>query len=430
MTIDNFSRSQQFLQQALKTVPLGSQTFSKSMLSLPQGVSPYFAERGEGCELIDVDGNRYLDFMSALLCISLGYGDKDVNQAVIEQVQAGAIFSLPHRLEFEVAELLCELIPCAEMVRFGKNGSDATSAAIRLARAYTGKDHVAVCGYHGWQDWYIGSTSRNLGVPGATKALTHPFGYNDIDSLKTVLESHQGEFAAVILEPMNLSYPTADFLQKVKDLTHQHGALLIFDETITGFRFSLGGAQQLFDVTPDLATFGKGMANGYPISAVVGRADVMALMTEIFFSGTFGGDTMALAASKACIEKIRSENALGHIHQLGEDLLNRLDKLIDSLGINHLYATAGHPSWSFLVGKDGRHFDAWTIKTYWLQELFARGIITNGSHNLNFAHQPKHIDMLLDAYGDILAQIKHYDDNGTLDKQLRCPVLKPIFKVR
>ncbi len=185
------------------------------------------------------------------------------------------------------------------MVRFGKNGSDATSAAIRLARAFTKKEHVAVCGYHGWQDWYIGSTTRDLGVPEATKSLTHTFKYNDISSLEQLFYQQKNQIAAVILEPMNTHFPEDNFLQKVKDLCQQHGAVLIFDETITGFRFSMGGAQQLFNVTPDLATFGKGMANGYPISAVVGRKDIMMLMEDIFFLRYFCWRNLIVSCNKS-----------------------------------------------------------------------------------------------------------------------------------
>lgn len=430
MSIKQFSQSEAMLQQALKTVPLGSQTFSKSLLAFPKGVSPYFAKQGKGCILTDVDGNQYTDFISALLCISLGYADEEVNAAVIEQIHQGSIFSVPHQLEFEVAELLCELIPCAEMVRFGKNGSDATSAAIRLARAFTGNDRVAVCGYHGWQDWYIGSTTRSLGVPQKTKDLTHAFTYNNIDSLKKVLSEHQGEFAAVIMEPMNTVFPENDFLAKVKDLAHQHGALFIFDETITGFRFDMGGAQKLFGVTPDLSTVGKGMANGYPISAIVGRADVMTLMEDIFFSGTFGGDTVALAAAKACINKMRRENVIEHIHTLGTHLKSKLTALIEQLELQQMFMTTGHPSWSFLLNNHGKNHDIWTVRTYLMQELIAAGFLSNGSHNLNFSHQMAHIDALIETYAEILPKIKHFDEQGTLTQQLRCPVLEPIFKVR
>ena len=178
--LERYRRSLDQLARAEAVIPLGSQTFSKSRTALPIGASPLFIERGAGSHVWDVDGNEYIDFMSGLLAISLGYNDPDVNAAVRAQLEQGVIFSLPHPIETEVAERIVELVPCAELVRFGKNGSDATAGAIRVARAYTGRDRVAVCGYHGWQDWYIGSTTRDLGVPAATKALTHPFRYNDV----------------------------------------------------------------------------------------------------------------------------------------------------------------------------------------------------------------------------------------------------------
>ena len=299
----SFEKSQAMLARAEKVIPLGSQTFSKSRTQYPYGVSPYFITRGQGSRVWDMDGNEYIDFVSSLASITLGYQDPDVTSAVRRQLdESGVIFSLPHPLETEVAELICEMVPCAERVRFGKNGSDATSGAIRVARAFTGRDRVAVCGYHGWQDWYIGSTARHRGVPQATRDLTHAFNYNDLESLNTQLKAHSGEFAAVIMEPMNVVEPHPGFLEGVKALAHKHGALLVFDETITGFRYANGGAQALFGVTPDLATFGKGLANGYPVSAVAGRADVMKQMEEIFFSFTFGGEALSLAAAKATLE--------------------------------------------------------------------------------------------------------------------------------
>ena len=279
---ERYRRSEELLERALRVIPLGSQTFSKSLTALPFGVSPYFVDRASGSRLWDIDGNEYVDFVNGLACVTLGYCDPDVDAAVRAQMQHGVTFSLPHRLETEVSELLVEMIPCAEKVRFAKNGTDATSGAIRVARAYTGRERVAVCGYHGWQDWYIGSTSRDLGVPNAVKALTHSFRYNDVDSLGSLLERHPGEFAAVMLEPMTSEFPRDGFLQRVRDAAHEHGAVLVFDETITGFRYALGGAQQELGVTPDMATFGKGIANGYPLSALVGRAQYMDLIEQVF----------------------------------------------------------------------------------------------------------------------------------------------------
>ena len=307
MYAERYKSSRQMLERALKTIPLGSQTFSKSKTAYPEGVSPHFIKRGDGSHVWDVDGNEYIDFVNGLASITLGYNDPDVTEAVKAQLEEGTIFSLPHEIEIKVAEKIIEMVPCAEMVRFGKNGSDATAGTIRLTRAYTKRDHVAVCGYHGWQDWYIGSTSRNLGVPSSVRDLTHSFTYNDLDSIEQLFKKYSDQVAAVIIEPMNSTEPNNGFLEGVKGLTQKNGALLIFDETITGFRYANGGAQEYFGVIPDLAIFGKGMANGYPVSVVTGRAEIMKLMEEVFFSFTFGGETLSLAAALTTMTKLQQE---------------------------------------------------------------------------------------------------------------------------
>ena len=425
-----YHKSEEFLERALRTIPLGSQTFSKSKTTLPFGVSPYFVDHAKGSKFQDIDGNEFLDFVSALCCVTLGYQDPDVDHAVRCQIDNGVTFSLPHRLETEVAEMLVEMIPCAEMVRFAKNGTDATSGAIRLSRAYTGRDRVAVCGYHGWQDWYIGSTTRDLGVPQAVKGLTHTFFYNDISSLERVLDGNHGEFAAVILEPMNVSYPDDDFLEKVKELTHKHDALLIFDETITGFRFANGGAQEAFNVTPDLATFGKGIANGYPLSALVGKQQYMKVVEDIFFSGTFGGETLSLAAAKAVLEKLRDEPVVETLKKNGQLILDGVNRLVSEHKLENIISISGHPSWSFLQFKAQTDVTALEIKTLFIQEVFKRGIYTLGTHNLSYAHHHDDIALLLDCYGDVFTLIGKAIDDGTLKDKLECDPLVPLFKVR
>ena len=425
-----FSQSNLWLERAEKTIPLGSQTFSKSRIAYPKNVSPLFIKRGQGCQVWDADDNQYTDFVSGLLSVSLGYCNTAVDNAVIEQIKSGVTFSLPHKLEMDVAEQLVELIPCAEMVRFGKNGSDATSAAIRLARAFTGKEHVAVCGYHGWQDWYIGSTTRDLGVPKATKALTHTFKYNDIDSLKQLFIQNDAKIAAVILEPMNTHFPENNFLQNVKDLCQQHGAVLIFDETITGFRYHIGGAQTLFGVTPDLATFGKGIANGYPVSAVVGRKDIMMLMEDIFFSGTFAGETLSLVATKATLDFIQENNVVDHLNAMGEKLINGLNKIIAQYQASDWLSVCGHPSWSFFIIQNKGLYSATELKSLYLQEMFKNGILINASHNLSFAHKQQDIDRLLNAYELTIKLLIHTVNNGDFSDVFHGELLEPVFKVR
>ncbi len=423
-----YKKSEQLLDRALKSIPLASQTFSKSLTQYPRGVSPFFIEKGKGARVWDVDGNEYIDFVNSLAAVTLGYCDENIDNAVQQQMKNGVIFSLPHTLEMEVAEKLIEIIPCAEKVRFAKNGTDATSASIRIARAYTGKEHIAVCGYHGWQDWYIGSTTRDLGVPQGVKELTHKFEYNDIESLEKIFKEQ--ELSCAIMEPMNAEYPKDNFLEKVKELVHKNNALLIFDETITGFRYSLGGAQELFGVVPDLATFGKGMANGYPLSAVVGSNKVMQKVEDIFFSGTFGGETLSLAAVSAVIKKYESQNVPKYLEEIGTYLLKQLNQLINSENLGDIFWTSGHPTWTFLHIKEQKEYFSFEIKTFFLQEMFKRGILTLGSHNLSFSHTKEDIDRLLKVYAEVLPMIKHHISNKDLLENIQGEILKPLFKVR
>jgi glutamate-1-semialdehyde 2,1-aminomutase len=427
---ERYQKSEYLLERALKTIPLGTQTFSKSKTQYPLGVSPYFIERAQGSRVWDVDGNEYIDLINSLAAVTLGYNDPDVTQAVQAQLQQGTIFSLPHPIETIVAEKIVEVVPCAEMVRFGKNGSDATSGAIRVARAYTRRDRVAVCGYHGWHDWYIGSTARDLGVPEATKALTHKFAFNDLESLHQIFRNYPDEIAAVILEPMNVFFPADNFLHEVKELAHQHGAILVFDETITGFRYAIGGAQEYFGVTPDLATFGKGLANGYPVSALAGKAEIMQVIEEIFFSFTFGGETLSLAAALATINKLQREPVIPTMTANGEAILTGVQAAIDRHNLGHVFSLNGHPTWSFLLVKDTDKYTQWQIKTLLLQEMFDRGILMFGTHNLSYAHSQTDLERLLTVYDEVLGLIEPAIVDRSLESQLRCQPLEPLFKVR
>lgn len=426
-----FQASEALLARAERVIPLGSQTFSKSRTQYPMGVSPFFIERGQGSRVWDVDGNEYLDLVMGLASVTLGYQDPDVTQAVARQLHdSGVIFSLPHRLEAEVAELIVDMVPCAEMVRFGKNGSDATAGAVRVARAYTGREHVIVCGYHGWQDWYIGSTARNGGVPKSTQELTHAIGYNDLAAAESLFAELPGQIAAVILEPMNVTAPQPGYLEGMKALAHKHGALLVFDETITGFRYANGGAQELFGVTPDLATFGKGLANGFPVSAVAGRADVMKVMEDIFFSFTFGGELLSLAAAKATLEKLTRDNVLAGIAAKGERLQTALKTLLNEAGLNDLFHVSGHPSWTFLNIREARGVTPFEVKTLLMQEQHQRGVLCLGGHNLSHAHSDADIDRTLALYREVLPMVGDVASRGVLHEQLRCDPLVPLFKVR
>lgn len=430
INMSRYEKSEEMLKKAMKSIPLGAQTFSKSITQLPHGVSPYFATHAEGAYLYDVDGNKYIDFINGLSSILLGYQDPDVNKAVSNQLAKGTIFSLSSPLEIDVAEKIIEMIPCAESVRFGKNGSDATAGAVRLARAYTNREYVAVCGYHGWQDWYIGSTNKDLGVPESVKDLTLKFEYNDLSSLENLFERYPNKIAAVIMEPMNIIFPENDFLNKVKLFAHDNNALLIFDETVTGFRFSNGGAQEYFGVIPDLATVGKGMANGFPLSAIVGKKEIMKLMDEVFFSFTFGGETLSLAAALATMRKLTDEPILKQINETGSKLINDLKSLIEKYNLGDVFSITGHPSWSFLNIKDTEKYNQFEIKTFYLQEMFKRNILILGSHNISYMHSIAEIDKLLAAYSEVFQLLSEYIHAETLLDHINGELLKPLFKVR
>ncbi len=430
MGMNRYKSSELLLKRALETIPLGSQTFSKSITQYPRGASPLFITHGKGSHIWDVDGNEYIDFVNGLASVTIGYSNEIVNNAVKQQIDNGVTFSLPHKLELEVAELLVELVPCAEKVRFGKNGTDVTSASIRLARAYTGREHVAVCGYHGLQDWYIGSTTRSLGVPECVKELTHVFQYNNISSLERLFRDKKNKIAAVIMEPMNVSWPEENYLSQVKKIVHDNGALLIFDENITGCRFSKGGAQELFGVVPDISVFGKGLGNGFPISAIVGKSKIMNVMEDIFFSGTFGGETASLAAAKAVLEMIRDDDVIEHMHNIGEKILTGVEKLLLKHKANELFEITGHPSWTILTIKDTIDFTSWEIRTLFLQEMFRRGILISGSHNISYSHNEEDVDKLLSVYNEVFPLIVNATSKKTLFDLLEAEVLVPLFKIR
>ncbi len=423
----SFKASEERLKKTLPIIPLASQTFSKSHIQFPEGFSPLFLERGDGAEVWDVDGNNYIDFICALASIILGYCDIDVDAAVVKQMKKGVSFSLSHPLELELAEKLTSIIPCAQMVRFGKNATDSTTGAIRLARAFTNKQHILSCGYHGWNDWYIAGTTRNLGIPSELTSLIHNFQYNDIASLEKRFSEYENQIAAVIMEPMNFVFPSDDFLNKVELLCKKNNALLIFDETITGFRFGLGGAQAHLNVTPDLAVFGKAIANGYPLSALVGRADIMQLYEHVFLSSTFGGETLSIAAALATIDKLEKNKIPEKIYETGTALSQKLKALITKYHLQNEIELIGHPSWLCMKYLKDADFK---IKTFIAYSMIAQGILIQLTHNLSASHTDEHIRILMASYEHTFQLLQNALQSGSVDDILPCPPVQPIFKIR
>ena len=423
----SIERSLALKRKALNLIPSCSQTFSKAPSQFVQGVAPVFLERGAGSHVWDVDGNEYLDSSMGLGAVILGYGDPKVVQAIAAQVQAGTIFTLPHPLELEVAQQLVEMVPSAQMVRFGKNGSDVTSAAVRVARAFTGRDRILCCGYHGWQDWFIATTTRDRGIPKAVGELTAVFRYNDLDSLQELFKAHPNQIAAVVMEPIGLIEPDPGFLEAVRELTHREGALLVFDEMVTGFRIGRGGAQERFGVSPDLTCFGKGLANGMPLSAIVGSQQVMKLFDEIFFSFTFGGETASLAAAQVTIETLRQPGTLEKLWERGEQLKTGYNQLAKHFKIDKITQCVGLPPRT-VVEFDSGQADSLVMKSFVQQECIKRGFLFTATHNMSLAHSEEDIRTALQVYRTVLELFANTLKAGKLTDALEGSVLEPVFR--
>lgn len=425
----NYEKSNDLLKRAIEVTPLGAQTYSKSYRYYCQGDSPAFIERGEGCYLYDVDGNKFIDFVCALGPITIGYNTEEVNNAIKEQLEKGISFSLQAEVEVELAEKIIDIIPCAEMVRFVKNGGDATTSAIRLARAFTERDLVALSGYHGMHDWSIGSTENNKGIPKDVSNLTKTFEYNNIESLKELFEEYPNQIAAVILEPIQANGPKDDFLQKVKDLAHENGAVLIFDEVVSGFRYALGGASELYDVVPDMAAFGKGMGNGLPISAVAGKKEIMKQIEEgIFVSTTFGGEALSMAGSIAALKILEKPGSYEHIWKLGTMLKEGLERLIKNYELEDVILVSGLPPHCGVEFEDVGSLDYLDINSIFSQAMIHNGIITVGINNINLSHTEEEIEAYLAAAEEAMINIKKAIEQDSTEDILIGKKVDPVFK--
>lgn len=426
---DKFQKSREMLERGLKVTPMASQTYSKSHTYLSGESLPCFIDRGDGSHVWDIDGNEFIDFILGLGPVTVGYRNPEVNEAIKKQLDKGICFSQSNVLEVKLAEKLAEIIPCAEMARFVKNGGDATTAAVRLARAATGRDMIAACGYHGMHDWYIGTTVLTDGIPSATRQLSKTFEYNNIESLEKLFNENDGKIAGVILEPVQACGPENDFLQKVKDLCVKNGSVLIFDEVVSGFRVALGGAQEYYNVTPDLAAVGKGMGNGMPISAVVGKKEILKLIEDgIFISTTFGGDTVSIAAALKTIEILERPESFKHIWDISSRLMNESDTMMKSKGLEstmNMWGLAPHSG--FMFEKTG-NLESVDLLSAYQQRLLKDGILTVGVNNFCLAHTDKDIDAHLAAIDKALDDVKKAIEQDSLDGIVNGKKIRPIFK--
>ena len=378
---------------AVRLMPRGTQTMSKCPDQFVDGVYPKFVKSGKGAYLYGLDGKKYLDYMCALGPIILGYNHPSTNRAIKRQLKNGIIFSWPTLLEQELAELVCEVVPCAEQVRFCKNGTDADLAAVRIARSFTGKEKISKPsgGYHGWGDWHA-ITMREHGVPKCLKDLIAEFEFNDLKSLENLLK--KGDVAAVILEPQALTTPKPGYLEGVRKLCTKYKAILIFDEVVTGFRWSLGGAQEYFGVTPDLCCMGKAVANGMPLGIIAGKAEYMNELNHVFFSMTFGGEALSLVAAIATIKELKTKD-YNYIWELGNMLDVGIKNAAKKYNLDIIFA--GDAPRHNLTFNPETYSDVDGIKALFYQEMIKQDILFPNVIYIQFSHTKKDIQKTIDA---------------------------------
>ena len=398
-------------ERARHLMPWGTQTNAKRPVEALAGDMPLFFDRADGCRLRTPEGQWFIDYRSSLGPIILGYKHPTVEAAVREQMERGVLFSMASPIELEVAERLVAAVPWLEQVHFMKTGNDANSATVRLARAFTGRDHLVSCGYHGYGDWFACGTgaaasvvtSQITGVPKALDALVTRVAYGDIDALEEVFEQRGDEIAAFITVPYDWGENVAtNFLARARELTEQHGSLLIFDEVLTGFRLARGGAADYFGITPDLAAFAKALANGYPLSAYGGRREVMEMLDRVTLTTTYAGDTLSLAAAAATLDVIEQEPVIEHIWAMGQRLRDGFDAAAQRHGLDaRSYGLA--PAVQFRFSDDAATDEQ--AQTVFARELYRRGIFASHPFLLSYAHQPADIDETLEAMDEALIAV-------------------------
>ena len=432
----SFVRSKELARRAHRIIPGGSHTYAKGDDQYPV-LAPGFIERGDGCHVWDVDGNQYIEYGAGLRSVTLGHGHPEVVAAVHAQMLHGTNFVRPSSLEVEVAEALREFVGRpGDMVKFAKNGSDVTSAAVRLSRAFTQRMRVAYCSdqpFFSVDDWFIGTTVMRAGIPDAVRQLSVGFRYNDLDSLRTVFNRYPGEIACVIMEGVEGTGPDEGYLEGVRQLCDEHGALWVMDEMIAGFRLADGGASQKFGVRPDLLTYGKGMANGLAVSALVGRPDVMQLggldhdCERVFLlSYTHGAEAASLAASRTVMDIYRRDNVVAHLERSGERLRQGFLERSKAHGVEDYVFPSGPPSNLIYVTLNPRGKRSQAYRALFMQELIKHGVLAP-SFVVHGAHEDGAIDQTIEAIDEALAVYARALRNG-VESELEGRPVQPVFR--
>lgn len=414
--------------KAKEIIPGGNQLLSKRSEMFLPGLWPSYYKKAKGCEIWDLDGLHYYDFaqMGVGSCV-LGYADPDVNKAVKYAVDNGSMSSLNSYEEIELAELLIELHPWAEMARFARTGGEACSIAVRIARAASGRDKVAFCGYHGWHDWYLSSNlsdDSNLdgqllpglnpkGVPRGLKGTALPFNYNNLDSLKELVKEHSKDIGVIYLEPQRGSSPNEGFLEGVREIANEINAVLVFDEVTSGFRVNAGGIHKVYDISPDIAVFGKAIGNGFPISAIIGIKAVMDVAQETFISSTFWTERVGFTAALATINKFKENSVHESLIKYGKMINDGWKNLAEIYGID-IHVSGLAP----LTHVEFKCYDPVAAQTFYTQEMLKKGYLLGASVYTTYAYYDDLIKQFIQDSESVFNDLKKHIDNRSIENHL------------
>jgi glutamate-1-semialdehyde 2,1-aminomutase len=431
----DFSKSRALQPKAHRLIPGGSHTYAKGDDQYPEQ-APGFIVRGKGCHVWDLDGNEYIEYGMGLRAVTLGHACDPVVEAAYKQMQLGTNFSRPAKIEVDLAETMHELIDGSDMVKFAKNGSDVTTAALKLARAYTGRDLVAICGdqpFFSVDDWFICTTVVNAGIPESITRMTLKFRYNDLASLRQLFDQYPNQIACIVLEPETVSPPAPGYLAQVKQLCEERGAVLLLDETITGFRWHLSGAQKFHGVVPHLSTFGKAMGNGFAIAALVGKREIMRLggldhdQPRVFLlSTTHGAESHALAASLETIRFYKEHQVVDRLWRQGERLRGLVNRSIDENNLEGFFEVAGRPCNLIFATYDQNRQRSQPFRTLFMQELIRRGVI-GPSFVVSYSHSDADIDRTAEAVHGALRVYRKAIEEG-VEHYLEGRPVQPVYR--
>ena len=432
------NKTQQLYKKAKKLIPGGTQLLSKRPEMFAPNIWPAYYSKSKGCKVWDLDGNKYIDmsYMGIGSCI-IGYSDEDINHEVIKAVNEGNMTTLNSPKEVELAELLCEIHPWADEVRYARSGGESMAIAIRIARAKTRKDIVLFCGYHGWHDWYLSANLSDdkaldghllpglspLGVPRGLKGTAYSFKYNDIKSFLELFEKYQNNIAAVVMEPIRNKYPQEEFISTIKSKTKSINAVLIVDEITAGWRLNIGGAHLKLGIEPDIAVFGKAISNGFPMGAIIGKKEIMDIAQETFISSTYWTDRIGFASSVATIKKLLNENIIEHLNIVGEKVQNGWSSSAKKYGID-IDVSGIYPLGHFSF----KHKEALKLKTLFTKMMLKKGFLATNAFYASYAQKDIDIDKYLKAVDEVFRNLSDIVKNNLIDKSLDSPVCHSGFK--